>query len=1075
MSIFKIYKASAGSGKTYSLVLEYILILIQNPNEYKHILAVTFTNDATEEMKHRVLNQLHILAQNPWESKYIHDLVKITNTDELHVQLRAAEALQYILHDYSNFNICTIDSFFQRILRAFARDIGLSAGYNLHLETETAIHEVTEKVIANTNPDHKQGKWLLKAAMEKIEDGKNWNFRNELRELFKETFREKFQQKEAQIQFSYKNEKSIEGLIKIAKNEIKEFEENIEKRVEHCNALLFQHQLTRSSFSGKEKSFYGWVNYLQNRDYRTPNPTFINALNNVDKWYAKSASEKDRESIIQIYNAGLNEALNQLYDYYQAHIPQYNSNLLITQNLTQFMIFEAMVEELANYKSENEILFITDTNQFINELIKDNDESFIFEKAGNYFHHYLIDEFQDTSTLQWENFRPLVSNSISQGYTSLVVGDVKQSIYRFRNGDWRLLHEKAGMDITQHEVIPLSLNFRSAENIIKFNNTIYHLLPSIVANVFQHENKITSQWDQKFQECYSGQEQKIPLDKIGSEGYIKLKFFTSEDEEEAIDVSNTTDIRLKELVADVNDALKRGFKPSDLAVLVFTRDQAQSAARSLQEYIEVNQLQSSINIVTQSSLSIANSHAIRLLTSAIGYLVNKRDVIALANVFIEYQLHYHKSHHINVVDFQNHPLIQQFIQEAPLLKSMPLSLLVNELISTFEIGHIDDEYIFIQYFKDAILDYLTKFPDDLTHFFEWWLDVKDKYQVAIPENENSLRILTIHKSKGLQFNLVFIPFADWNLDITGNKTEILWLDINKENHPDSIPTLPVRYEKRMLNSFYMKEYLENKFYNYLDKVNLFYVATTRAITELYIYSTTPKTFSNKDPKPNLKYILNELVLKMDTPTDGDYIHIPDYKLENTKEYVVGSKRKAVQNTANSGLIYIDTAGSGTNILDQISIKQNAIDLRDDAFVKLQEKREAGILFHQVLSQSNSKTEAIHQCQKLHLRNLISPGRLEKFVGDIKVLYDHPLMISVTQGYKVYAEFSLNINEKILKPDKIYINDNEVIVVDYKTGKPMPEHHDQVKEYCQAAKSVFKKPSTGYIYYTMSQEFIIVHE
>lgn len=1070
MSKFKIYKASAGSGKTYSLVLEYILILINNPNEYKHILAVTFTNDATEEMKQRVLKQLHTLTQHPDKSNYLNDIMEKTGFDAFHIQMRAAESLQHILHDYSNFNICTIDTFFQKILRAFAKDIGLSAGYNLHLETETAIHEITEKVIANTNPEHKQSKWLMQAALEKIEEGKSWNFRNELRELFKETFREKFQEKEMSIQESYKSEEQIEELMAYSKAEMKIFEDELNRQISACNAILKKHELNRSSFSGKDRSFYGWVINLQNGEYKDPGNSFTNALNNVEKWYTKSGDPQLRESIIASYNNGLNDALVNLYNYYQAHIANYNSNLLVKQNLTQFVIFESMVEELSNYKSEHDILFITDTNQFINELIKDNDESFIFEKAGNYYHHYLIDEFQDTSALQWENFRPLVSNAASQGYTSMVVGDVKQSIYRFRNGDWRLLHEKAGDDITYHEVIPLKYNFRSFENIIRFNNTIYSCIPDIVSNIYRTDNKIDSDWDKKFRECYGGQEQEVPTDKHGSGGYIKLKLFAKEETEEAEESIHASDVKLNDMVNDIQNALERGYKPSDMAVLVFTRAQAQMASQRLQHYLEENNLQSKINIVTQSSLSIGNSHSVRLITAALTYLVNKKDVIHLANVYLEYSLHFHPEQQVDVASMQSSGVLSEIIQKSPILKSMPVSLLVNELLTLFNIGNTTDEYIFIQYFKDAVFDYLKKYPDDLSSFMDWWNDSNEKYQVAIPENENSLRILTIHKSKGLQFHLVFIPFADWSLDSTGMKTDILWLDMKNETNSTS-QTIPVRYDKRMLQSKYINEYLENKFYNYLDKLNLLYVATTRAVAELYIYANRPGDFNMSQPKPNVKFILNALLFNPPAIDNEHYISLLKGLQSDKYELNLGDKTVPHGAKADSKFEFINTSGTGMNIMDSISIKQHALDLRDDAEISHEEKRESGILFHQVLAETKSKEQAIQHIHKLHLQKLISSKQLGQFNKDVEILYGQSLMQKLSKGYATYSEYNISINNKILKPDTFYINDQEIVVIDYKTGKPMPEYIDQVKEYCEAVKTLFGKPTTGYIYYTLNQQFV----
>lgn len=375
MSKFKIYKASAGSGKTYSLVYEYLKILITNPNEYKHILAVTFTNDATEEMKMRVLKQLKLLAESPDKSDYLKRLIEECEAESFHIQKRAQESLGNILHDYSNFNISTIDTFFQRILRAFAKDLGISAVYNLQLDHDPAVQEVTESVIANTTGQNKQSRWLMKAALEKIEDGKSWNIRGELKDLFKETFKENYQVKEAKIRESFTNESEIEELQEKLKAQMTEFETQIKVICKECNQILKKFELSRSSFNGKDRSFYGWVIKLETKDFDPPGNSFLKSLDTVDSWYTKSADPVVKESIINAYSGGLNDQLKKLYQYFTENISTYQTNRLIRQNLAYFVMLESLDQEMRSYKEENDVIFITDTNRFINEIIGDNDEA----------------------------------------------------------------------------------------------------------------------------------------------------------------------------------------------------------------------------------------------------------------------------------------------------------------------------------------------------------------------------------------------------------------------------------------------------------------------------------------------------------------------------------------------------------------------------------------------------------------------------------------------------------------------------------------------------------------------------
>ncbi len=1073
MSKFKIYKASAGSGKTYSLVLEYLKILLQDPNEYKHILAVTFTNDATEEMKTRVLNQLKILVESPEQSNYIDEFKKEGIEDLPFIQKRASEALQNILHDYSNFNICTIDTFFQKILRAFAKDIGLSAAYNLQLDTELAIHEITEKVISTTTDQNKQAKWLMKAAIEKIEEGKNWNIRDELKTLFKETFKEGYQVNEEKIKDSFLDEKRIEQLQERIKKEMDFFEKTMMEISKRCQELVQLYGLDRNSFPYKESSFFAWVLKSGEGVITEPGQRFLDALDNVEKWYSKSTDKALRECILQAYEGGLNDELKKLYAYYGDHVENYNSNLLIKQNLSYFVMFESMVEEMMKYKSENDILFISDTNQFISEVIGNNDESFIFEKAGNYFHHYLIDEFQDTSQLQWKNFKPLISNAVSQGYVSLVVGDVKQSIYRFRNGDWKLLHEQAAKDITHHEIFNLKSNQRSLEQIVKFNNTLYHIAPDITSKIYQNDVGVASAWDPKFKECYAAQEQNVPSKNKGSGGFVKVNLFTDQDEEEE-DHSVKTQ-KLNELVSDIDDALKRGYQPGNIAILVFTKKEAYTVASHLRKYVEENKLQDKINIVTQSSLNIANSHTVRLIVAALKYLVNKKDQVSLSNVFAEYHQHFLHLEEIDFLEAEEHEKIEGFKKTAIIIKSLPLHILIDHIIRLFELEQDPNEHIFIQHFKDALYAYLQKNVDDLSNFMEWWEDSYEKFQVQVPQNEKSLQIITIHKSKGLEFDLVFIPFAEWGLDSSGLKADLLWLDLpsrptDPETNQAEVKTIPVKYDKKMLNSSFNEEYLETKFYNYLDKLNLLYVATTRAVRELYIYADQPKSFQLKDLKPNIKTIFNH-IFQLNFPIEGEeYLQLDSYKNADNDQLIIGEKTKPAIRKVEKEMGVIEASIVSNNIFESLAIRQQSTDLRDEQYVKNDELKQTGILFHDIMAHSSSKEEASQLLKKRLLQRKVSQRDFSRFQHDFEILFNHPWMKEWLKNYISYSEYSFCIQDAILKPDKFFINEKEAIVIDFKTGRSMPEYAHQVASYCKAVTQLFGKPARGYVYYTQTQQF-----
>ena len=1063
MSRFRIYKASAGSGKTFSLVYEYIRILIDNPNEYKHILAVTFTNDATEEMKERVLMQLKKLASEPERSSYIDLLVKDTGREPFHIGKRAAEALSNILHDYSNFYISTIDTFFQKILRSFAKDIGLAAAYNLQLDPELAVQEVTESVIAKTDHESRQARWLMKAAVEKIEDGKNWNIRNELKELFKETFKENYQIKEEKIQNSFRDEESIAQFQLKLKEDIVEFESSLKQMASKCNGILVSYGLTVSDFPYKESSFYSWVLKLSAGEIKEPGVRFLGAIDNLDSWFSKSTPEVYKEKISAAYSDCLNDTIKELHIFYQSNIETYNSNIMVRENLAYFVMLDSMVQEMMKYKAENDVLFISDTNQFIREVVGNNDESFIFEKSGNYFHHYLIDEFQDTSQLQWENFKPLISNAVSQDNVSLVVGDVKQSIYRFRNGDWRLLHEKAAADITYNEEIILKDNHRSRENIVKFNNTLYRVVPLITSYVYKQDLNGNSEWEQMFLDCYSNQEQNVPQRNIGSGGYVEICLIEKGEAGEEEEESSIKEQKLNKLVKDIANVLERGYQPSDIAVLVYRKAEAYQTAAHLRNYVEENNLHDKINIVTQSSLNIFNAHSVRIVVAALYYLTNKHDEVNLANVYYEY-LRYVNGKEPDFMGYENDPKMQAFIADSKIIKSYPLQLLTDHIIHFFDLGSVANEEIFIQHFKDAVLEYLRSNPDDISGFMEWWEEHYSDFQVEVPQNSKSLQIITIHSSKGLEFEIVFMPFAEWSFDNTGFTADLLWLDVKHEKDL----TLPVKYNALMKQSKFYDDFARTKFYNYLDKLNLLYVATTRAVSELYIYTKKPSGFDPNKLQTNIGTLFNYL-FNASFELDGDlYTSLEEGINSDRDQLIIGVKTVPIKKEKEIPVTGFSINVPIKDIFQSVSVKQQAVDLRDDEYILHEELKQTGILFHQVM-QTRSKEEAISFISRLRMQRMITTEMRDGFIKSVNRFYDQPLIQKWTSGYTSYAEYSFGTENRIIKPDKLFVGETDCIVLDFKTGKPMPEHADQVGEYCKTVELLFNKPVTGYIYYTQADQ------
>jgi ATP-dependent exoDNAse (exonuclease V) beta subunit len=451
------------------------------------------------------------------------------------------------------------------------------------------------------------------------------------------------------------------------------------------------------------------------------------------------------------------------------------------------------------------------------------------------------------------------------------------------------------------------------------------------------------------------------------------------------------------------------------------------------------------------------------------FLSNRKDQVSLAHVYSEYYQYFSNDESLNFLEWKLKDKMDEFIRTAVIIKSFPLQILVDHIIRFFDLEKEINESIFLQHFKDAVYDYRRNNADDLSNFMEWWEESFDKFQVEVPQNERSLKIITIHKSKGLEFDVVFIPFAQWSLDSSGTKADTLWLDFNE----DGIKTIPVKYDKRMQNSLFNKEYLETKFNNYLDKLNLLYVATTRAVRELYIYSDRPKLFILKHYKPNIRTIFN-YIIEQDYPLEGElYLKLSDYRLQDTQEIIVGQRTLPDQHLAAKDIETIEVGLHSTNIFESVAIKQQSVDLRDSKNMLYDGSKQTGIHFHHIIANAKSLKEAYQMLNKLLLQRKINQIQFDRFKIDLKELFSHPNIIEWMGNYKSYSEYSLCLEDKILKPDKFFVSERHCVVVDFKTGKSKPEYVEQVASYCHAVNALFMRPVSGYIYYTQTGKLELV--
>ena len=430
-----ILSASAGSGKTYRLAYSYIKTLLAEPNNYRHILAVTFTNKATDELKGRILAQLNLLAKGE-RSDFDHDLRREGYTMS-EVARNAAEARNLILHDYNNFAVMTIDKFFQRVMRAFIKELGVELSFNLELQTDSLLEQAAERMLEEVAEDKDLYRWIMEYIGENISDGASWNIKSAIVELGEQLFKEEY--KHARI--SSKDKPELEKLVAAAYAKATTLKKSYQYEGGRFVALMDSNGLSAEDFKGGARSSVAtFAQKVARGEIAEPKTSVTNALSKGE-WH--KAGKSDAYARIDAIKDELHEIVSNLAELYPNVIEAENSRKILAEHYRDFALLADLRTRIDTLCSEGDILPISDVSELIAELVKDNDAPFIYEKSGNRYDYFMIDEFQDTSTMQWRNFTPLLHNALAQsaGSPVLLVGDVKQSIYRWRGGDWSLLAE----------------------------------------------------------------------------------------------------------------------------------------------------------------------------------------------------------------------------------------------------------------------------------------------------------------------------------------------------------------------------------------------------------------------------------------------------------------------------------------------------------------------------------------------------------------------------------------------------------------------------------------------------------
>ena len=986
--MLKILKASAGSGKTYNLAREYIRLLVAQPgaDAYRHVLAVTFTNKATEEMKSRILKELYTLAKTPEKSSYTEYLTKECGISLADLQKRSAIQLSGILHDYSSFAVSTIDRFFQQTLRAFSREIGQFSSYQVQLDRKALQQESVDRVLDNLDEeDSALLNWLTEGAREDLLQSGRFSLEDRLEKMAESL-------KDLPEDLPPFTHESLRTLSAACKNIIESFEKDAEAASQRIHDVITAQGITA------EETSHRWLKAIYSPADK-PSASFFDNAPDPEKWFAKTKSQL-RSKLEGL----LEEPLKQFTELFGNRYKEYVTAKAIMGQIYGLGVADALRSAFAEVQKDNNVISIDDSNTILRGIIDGTDAPFIYEKLGVRFEDFLLDEFQDTAEVQWDNFFPLLKNSEATGGSSLVVGDVKQSIYRWRGSDWNLLGSRIGSQFPDAKTEILDGNWRTCREIVEFNNDFFRFAAEKLDAILGLEDSVSA--------IYKDVEQKVCTKETAS-GMVEAVF---------------VDDQLSEVTQSVQALAGRGVPWGQIAILVRNNREGASVAEAL--------IQSGIPVVSDDSLYVKSSVTVRRLVSQMSLVETPPDPEKpsaagyLAGLLeIDVPSGYHS---------------------LPDLAEELLRSLKSADPKTFEA-----EIPYVLAFMDYLRDWVSTGNNNLSSFLKSWEEAEPK--ISSPESGKSVRVMTVHKSKGLEFPYVIFPFAD---KVVLYKSARRWCrprlkGTALEGKADGI--YDVSLSSSMADSFFADTLSEEQKLQAVDNVNIFYVALTRAKLGLKIISARPsakfQTAVKKGQEPewaNLSQILwvytggGDLIrgsfpqpLPEDaSPEDSVLLGYPSFPAD------AGGRLRFSPEAAD----YFGPDGAyGPDA--SMRIRGNVLhSILSNVLVKADVPGAvaAAVQSGELPSSQKSQTVAFleQRIDSVDSRGWFSP--------DVKVLREVPILDTDAHEWR---------------PDRVVIHpDGRVSVIDYKFGEPEEKYRLQVQRYAQLYRRMGYSCVSAYIWY-----------
>ncbi len=1069
-----VVQASAGSGKTHYLTGFFLKTILKEKTDYfSHILAVTFTNKATAEMKSRIIRELHTLASGE-HSDYMKLLIGSSHYSEQTIRNKTKLILKKILHDYSWFSIETIDSFFQRVIRAFTREMGLPGNYRIETEVQPVLEFAVDQLMGNLSRDTPNLEWLVSFADDKIAEGKSWDIRLDLMNLGRQLFNEDFSRVASVLNERLNDRPALNQFRNQLRNQIGTVQEYMVTGGRKALQLMGEHGVAANDLYQKRRGVYGFFEQLAQGQVNEPNSYVLKCLESPDSWIPGNPDDTVpfRELIIH----ELHPLLTQLLEFWENHKLYYYSSLAILRNLYALGILSDLHQHVVKYRHEKNIFLLSDAPVFIDKIIDENDAPFIYEKMGNRYRNFLIDEFQDTSHLQWKNFRPLIENSLSAGNDCLLVGDVKQSIYRWRNSDLEILARQIdrqyGKEQIRHET--LDTNWRSSGNIVQFNNLFFNQAVKTVQNSLLATISGSPGSDELLrtmhERIYDNVTQQIRSDAAGK-GMVRVKFFNAEDTRKQPGLFEDY------LLNHINELLKSGFTPGDITFLVRTRDEGKVLADFLIAGNTTGLFLTNLGVISEESLFVSASNAVDLVIAALQYLADPDDAVNRGRLLgrikdqgtpsrdaseeNELTFRFGETH----AELFSQSLPRALEENRNALLSLPLYDLIEELYRIFMLSDQADEKAYM----DALLDIVHEFSNlnnsGLPGFLEYWEEEGSTRSIVASESRSSVRIMTIHRAKGLEFRAVIIPFCNWSLDQKAGT--IIWG--KTQGSPfEYLPLIPLNYSKRLSRTIFADEYYTEFCKSAIDNINLLYVAFTRAIDSLLIIAE--KTKESKEGKINS---VNQLLGNVLTGHNhGEFTN--GYDPEN-QEIVFGTPgQQAVKDELSEDMEL--KPFTAKPVTDRLFFDPRGYTFFREQSQFSREQVLRGVIFHGILSEVKSPPDIHRAVEKAVFEGLITVPEKDHLLEHFEAGLSDPLVRSwFSSEAEILTETEIISGKSgIKRPDRVVLFSDEWHVIDYKFGSEDADSHaQQVREYMSLLSGMNGPKVKGFLWYVSSGKVIPV--